>query len=38
MPEIPIWMSLAAIVLILGTTTVLSLMKTRRDERDALDA
>jgi len=37
-PEIPIWMSLAAIVLILGTTTVLSLMKTRRDERDALDA
>ena len=28
----------AAIVLILGTTTVLSLMKTRRDERDALDA
>ena len=34
-PEIPIWMSLAAIVLILGTTTVLSLMKTRRDERDA---
>ena len=31
-------MSLAAIVLILGTTTVLSLMKTRRDERDALDA
>jgi tellurite resistance protein TerC len=37
-PEIPIWMSLAAIVLILGTTTVLSLMKTRRDERDALGA
>jgi len=35
-PEVPIWMSLAAIVLILGTTTVLSLMKTRRDERDAL--
>ena len=35
-PEIPIWMSLAAIVLILGTTTVLSLMKTRRDEREAL--
>ena len=33
-PEIPIWMSLAAIVLILGTTTVLSLMKTRRDERE----
>ena len=36
-PEIPIWMSLAAIVLILGTTTVLSLMKTRRDDRNALD-
>lgn len=35
-PEIPIWMSLTAIVLILGTTTVLSLRKTRRDERDAL--
>ncbi len=35
-PEIPIWLSLVAIVLILGTTTVLSLMKTRRDERDAL--
>ncbi|MFL6154324.1 MAG: TerC/Alx family metal homeostasis membrane protein, partial [Ornithinibacter sp.] len=35
-PEVPIWMSLAAIVLILGTTTVLSLMKTRRDERDAV--
>jgi tellurite resistance protein TerC len=34
-PEIPIWMSLAAIVLILGTTTVLSLRRTRRDERDA---
>jgi tellurite resistance protein TerC len=37
-PEIPIWMSLAAIVLILGTTTVLSLMKTRKDERKALGA
>jgi len=37
-PEIPIWMSLAAIVLILGTTTVLSLMKTRRDERDAVES
>ena len=35
-PEIPIWMSLVAIVLILGTTTVLSLRKTRRDERDAV--
>ena len=34
-PEVPIWMSLAAIVLILGTTTVLSLMKTRRDARSA---
>ncbi|HET7823634.1 MAG TPA: TerC/Alx family metal homeostasis membrane protein, partial [Ornithinibacter sp.] len=37
-PEIPIWMSLAAIVLILGTTTVLSLMKTRRDARNVLGA
>ena len=37
-PEIPIWMSLLAIVLILGTTTVLSLRKTRRDEREALGA
>ena len=37
-PEIPIWMSLAAIVLILGTTTVLSLMKTRRDQRDAVES
>ena len=36
-PEIPIWMSLAAIVLILGTTTVLSLMKTRRDERNSVE-
>jgi len=34
-PEIPIWMSLAAIVLILGTTTVLSLLKTRSDNRAA---
>ena len=33
-PEIPIWMSLGAIVLILGTTTVLSLRKTRKDERE----
>lgn len=33
-PEIPIWLSLAAIVVILGTTTVLSLLKTRKDERE----
>jgi len=32
-PDIPISVSLAAIVLILGVTTVASLMKTRRDER-----
>jgi len=32
-PEIPIWLSLTAIVVILGVTTVLSLAKTRRDER-----
>ncbi len=37
-PEIPIWMSLVAIVLILGTTTVLSLRKTRRDARDAVQS
>ena len=37
-PEIPIWMSLGAIVLILGTTTVLSLRKTRKDEREQLGA
>ncbi len=37
-PEIPIAVSLAAIVVILGVTTVASLMKTRRDERKALDA
>ncbi len=30
-PEIPIWMSLVAIVLILGVTTVASLAKTRKD-------
>src|SRR5690349_16859475 len=32
-PDIPISVSLAAIVLILGVTTVASLLKTRRDER-----
>ncbi len=36
-PEIPIWMSLSAIIVILGTTTVASLMKTRSDARKALD-
>ncbi|MEO5609630.1 MAG: TerC family protein [Ornithinibacter sp.] len=30
-PEIPIWLSLTAIVVILGVTTVASLWKTRRD-------
>lgn len=30
-PEIPIWLSLVAIVVILGVTTVASLIKTRRD-------
>ncbi|MGL5866522.1 MAG: TerC/Alx family metal homeostasis membrane protein [Dermatophilaceae bacterium] len=30
-PEIPIWLSLGAIVVILGVTTVASLVKTRRD-------
>ena len=30
-PEIPIWLSLVAIVVILGVTTIASLMKTRRD-------
>ena len=34
-PEIPIWVSLLAIVLILGVTTVLSLMKDARDRRAA---
>jgi tellurite resistance protein TerC len=33
-PEIPISVSLGSIVLILGTTTVLSLRKTRKDERE----
>jgi tellurite resistance protein TerC len=36
-PEIPIWMSLGAIVVILGTTTILSLLKTRRDRLTPLD-
>ncbi|MFK5635376.1 MULTISPECIES: TerC family protein [unclassified Ornithinimicrobium] len=31
-PEVPIWLSLTAIVLILGVTAVLSLLKTRRTE------
>jgi tellurite resistance protein TerC len=34
-PEIPIWLSLAAIVAILGVTTVLSLRKDARDRRAA---
>ncbi|WP_028650501.1 TerC family protein [Nocardioides halotolerans] len=34
-PEIPIWLSLVAIVGILGVTTVLSLMKDARDRRAA---
>ncbi|WP_034623573.1 TerC/Alx family metal homeostasis membrane protein [Cellulomonas sp. URHE0023] len=38
-PEVPTWMSLAAIVLILGVTTIASLWKVRRDARAAeLDA
>ena len=37
-PEIPIAVSLGAIVVILGVTTVASLMKTRRDDRKSLDA
>jgi tellurite resistance protein TerC len=32
-PEIPIWLSLVAIVGILGVTTVLSLAKDSRDRR-----
>lgn len=32
-PEIPIWMSLTGIVLILGVTTIASLAKTRKDAR-----
>ena len=34
-PDIPTWMSLVAIVLILGVTTIASLWKVRRDERAA---
>ena len=34
-PDIPITVSLGAIVLILGVTTVASLLKTRRDARTA---
>jgi tellurite resistance protein TerC len=37
-PEIPITVSLGAIVLILGVTTVASLLKTRRDDRAGLSA
>lgn len=33
-PEIPTWLSLIAIVLILGVTTIASLMKTSRDKRE----
>ena len=36
-PEIPIWFSLAAIVLILGVTTVLSLLKARSMTPEELD-
>lgn len=32
-PELPIWVSLGAIILILGVTTVASAAKTRRDAR-----
>jgi len=35
-PEIPIWVSLLSIVVILGTTAAASLAKSRRDERRAL--
>jgi len=35
-PDIPTWVSLVAIVLILGVTTTASLWKLRRDERAAL--
>ncbi|NUU19657.1 TerC family protein [Cellulomonas humilata] len=37
-PEIPIWLSLSAIVLILGVTAVASIVKTRVDERRAVTA
>ncbi len=35
-PEIPIWLSLVAIVVILGTTAAVSLVKSARDARAAL--
>ena len=35
-PDIPISVSLGAIVVILGVTTIASLMKTRKDEKDRL--
>ncbi len=34
-PEIPIWLSLTGIVVILGVTTIASLLKTRKDSRAA---
>jgi len=37
-PEIPIWLSLSAIVLILGVTAVASIAKVRHDERTAVAA
>src|SRR5690606_10124865 len=37
-PEIPIWMSLTAILGILGVTTVASLIKSSRDERARVSA
>ena len=37
-PELPIWLSLGAIVVILGVTTVASLAKTRRDARRTREA
>jgi len=37
-PDIPISVSLGAIVLILGVTTVASLWKSRKDERERLSA
>jgi tellurite resistance protein TerC len=35
-PDIPIWLSLSSIVLILGVTAVASIVKVRRDERRAV--
>lgn len=37
-PDIPIWLSLSAIVLILGVTAAASIVKTRYDERRAVTA